>query len=184
MYRANTYLQNNSLNCWFRIIHSPVLTCCSCNPRDIAHRLLPTVLAHTSESYKLLLKLVDMRGGTNGCTYHYHSSSMSMHSQARSVWKIEWECAQSLTRCEIYDSLSLNCSSSLSMQRCGGVDMSDMIVFLTLSYLLFAILTTFLNVPKGSTSAILFLLANSMTSRSSPQPQPPVGGIPHSRASR
>ena len=52
------------------------------------------------------------------------------------------------------------------------------------AHVVLAILTTFRKVPKGNTSAILFLLANSMTSLSNPHPQPPVGGIPHSNASR
>ena len=46
-----------------------------------------------------------------------------------------------------------------------------------------AIATTFLNVPNGNTSAILLAPENSMTSLSTPQPQPPVGGMPHSSAS-
>ena len=44
--------------------------------------------------------------------------------------------------------------------------------------------TTFLSVPNGKTSPILFLPVNNMTNRSMPMPQPPVGGRPHSRASR
>lgn len=46
-----------------------------------------------------------------------------------------------------------------------------------------AIATTFLNVPNGNTSAIRLAPENSMTSLSTPQPQPPVGGMPHSSAS-
>ena len=44
--------------------------------------------------------------------------------------------------------------------------------------------TTFLSVPNERTSAILLVPENSMQSLSIPQPQPPVGGRPHSSASR
>lgn len=45
------------------------------------------------------------------------------------------------------------------------------------------IATTFRKFPKGSTSAIRLAPANSITILSTPQPHPPVGGIPHSSAS-
>ena len=44
--------------------------------------------------------------------------------------------------------------------------------------------TTFLSVPNESTSAILLVPENSIHSLSIPQPQPPVGGNPHSSAWR
>lgn len=54
----------------------------------------------------------------------------------------------------------------------------------TLSYLLLPLPnpTTFLKLPNAKTSAILSRPLNNITNRSTPHPQPPVGGIPHSSA--
>ena len=45
-------------------------------------------------------------------------------------------------------------------------------------------LTTFFMLPKASTSLILLDPLNNIHIRSMPHPQPPVGGRPHSRASK